>query len=161
MFCLPTGIPVFVPSLENSVSGEVIEFTDSSEASETLDRIHSVFPDRPERSYYVKSAMSAVVGGGAETAFVYHLPISKVPKSAERIQNGDWQKYLAEHTPLPSRLNSEERRWLRHMGDTSHRTAVKLPLAVYRQLVSLSLIVDNGRRLALTPLGREVYRFVL
>lgn len=60
---------------------------------------------------------------------------------------------------LSAKLSPEQRQYLRKLGSATGRQVVPINLRLYRELLNLELIVDKGRRLALSKLGHEVIRF--
>ena len=46
------------------------------------------------------------------------------------------------------------------LGASSGRDIVPINLDIYRDLLNKGLIVDKGRRLALTNLGFDVYKYL-
>ena len=76
------------------------------------------------------------------------------------IENGDWRQSLKENPVLPDSLTEKQVCYIRKLGASSGRDIVPIDLQLYRELMKLDLIVDKGRRLALTKLGKDVYRFL-
>jgi hypothetical protein len=91
--------------------------------------------------------------------FIFLNP-EKVNSDVKYIENGDWQKALTEKPPIPKKLNERQRNYIQKLGKSSGRDTVPLDLALYRELMNLELVIDKGRRIALTKLGQEVYRYL-
>lgn len=53
-----------------------------------------------------------------------------------------------------------QKSYVQKLGLTLGREIVPIDLPLYRELMNLELIVDKGRRLALSKLGQEVYRYL-
>lgn len=61
---------------------------------------------------------------------------------------------------LTAKLSLEQVLYLRKLSSATGRQVVPINLRLYRELLNLELIVDKGRRLALSKLGHEVIRFL-
>ena len=57
-----------------------------------------------------------------------------------------------------SQLSEKQATYVKRLGKSTSREIVPIDLNLYRELMNLELIVDKGRRLALSKLGLEVYR---
>ncbi len=55
-------------------------------------------------------------------------------------------------------LTERQEAYIKKLGKSTGREIVPIDLPLYRELMNLELIVDKGRRLALSKLGHEVYR---
>jgi hypothetical protein len=101
------------------------------------------------------------LGGGAETsAWVYVLNPEKLPPTAVKIVGGDWQASLVSQPVLTEKLTERQRNYILRLGASTGREIVPIDLPLYRELMNLEMIVDKGRRLALSKLGHEVYRYL-
>ena len=68
-----------------------------------------------------------------------------------------------DNTEWPSIVNQLTERqssYIRKLSQTTGRDIVPIDLDLYRELMKLNLIVDKGRRLALSKLGKEIARFL-
>ena len=75
--------------------------------------------------------------------------------------DGDWQRSLHENPPLPSRLNEKQKHYLGKLSAITGREILPIhDLTMYRELMKLELIVDKGRRIALSKFGHEVCRYL-
>lgn len=54
-------------------------------------------------------------------------------------------------------LTEKQIAYIKKLGQTKGRNSVPIDLNLYRDLVKLQLVVDKGRRLALSKLGSEVF----
>jgi hypothetical protein len=59
---------------------------------------------------------------------------------------------------MTSKLTEKQATYIQRLGRSSGREIVPIDLTLYRELMNLELIVDKGRRLALSKLGQEVFR---
>lgn len=53
-------------------------------------------------------------------------------------------------------LTEKQASYIKRLNHTSGREIIPIDLNLYRELMKLELIVDKGRRLALSKLGKEV-----
>ncbi len=53
-------------------------------------------------------------------------------------------------------LSSRQASYVKKLGQISGRDILPIDLDLYRELMKLGLIIDKGRRLALTDLGKKV-----
>jgi hypothetical protein len=98
---------------------------------------------------------------GEALAQVYVLNPMRLPTDSILIKDGDWQTDLKVSPALPAKLTDKQRTYVQKLGASSGREIVPIDLTLYRELMNLELIVDKGRRLALSKLGQEVYRYLL
>ena len=69
---------------------------------------------------------------------------------------------LDENPPLPQTLSDRQRSYVLKLGAVKGRDIIPIQdLTLYRELMKLELIVDKGRRLALSSLGKEVYKHLI
>ncbi len=61
---------------------------------------------------------------------------------------------------LKNDLSEKQMDYILRLGKVSGREIVPIDLQLYRELMNLEIIVDKGRRLALSKLGHEIYRFL-
>jgi hypothetical protein len=54
-------------------------------------------------------------------------------------------------------LTEKQIAYIKKLGQTKGRNSVPIDLNLYRDLVKLQLVVDKGRRLALSKLGSEIF----
>jgi hypothetical protein len=53
-------------------------------------------------------------------------------------------------------LSSRQANYVKKLGQISGRDILPIDLDLYRELMKLGLIIDKGRRLALTELGKKI-----
>lgn len=70
------------------------------------------------------------------------------------------QSSLINSHPVAMTLTENQKRYILKLGASSGRDIVPIKLELYRELMNKGLVVDKGRRLALTALGKEVYRYL-
>lgn len=156
---LKVGFPVLMNSGADLVSGQLVELKSSDLLISLLDEFFGFNPLDPAKSlYHRQESLISIAGGGLEKAWVYFVNPLKIPSSAMVIHGGDWRKSLEEEPVLTEKLTEKQKCYISKLGSSSGRDIVPIDLQLYRELMNLELIVDKGRRLALSKLGHEVYR---
>src|SRR5476651_2370740 len=109
----------------------------------------------PKKSLHFRRATEVKLASGDTTdAQCYFYNPEKLLDSAVRIEGGDWRQILSQEEVLPNKLTDRQRTYVRRLGASIGREIVPIDLPLYRELMNLELIVDKGRRLALSPLGQ-------
>lgn len=175
-FRLPVGYPVFVAHCEATADlklaptpGVLLELKAPELLYKLLDEYHGVSALTPEKSLFFKTPIKVQLIGADGTpdsgetvdAVTYAMNPAKLPPQAEYLPNGDWLASLKERPALPDTLTEKQTTYIKRLGASTGREIVPIDLALYRELMKLDLIVDKGRRLALTKLGKEVYRYLV
>ena len=154
------GFPVLLKGGPDSVRGLVVRLNSSEISIHILDELMGYFPQNPAQGLTYRDLTTVQTEIGTEEVFVYYLNPEKMSAEVKYIENGDWQKALADKPPIPSKLNDRQRNYIQKLGKSSGRDIVPIDLGLYRELMNLELVIDKGRRIALTKLGQEVYRYL-
>lgn len=158
---LQVGYPVLLGSGENLLAGSFVELENNALLVNLLDELHGLDRINPEKSIFLKTEVDVRLGDGSmPKAVVYFLNPRMLPKTATPIVDGDWQKSMRENPPLIFRLTERQKIYIKKLGQSSGRDIVPIDMALYRELMSLEIIRDKGRRLALTNFGHEVFRYL-
>lgn len=160
VYRLPVGFPVFLNQGMHEVLGLLVRVSKPEVLFPLLDEFHGVSAISPDEGLFTRVEIEVKCGGAREAAWVYALLPSRLPKTAKLIEGGDWKKSLDENPALPMRLTDRQRNYIRKLARCSGRDIVPIDLDLYRELVHMDLVVDKGRRLALTALGHDVNRFL-
>ncbi len=156
---LKVGFPALIDSGADKVPGQLLELRSSDFLIGLLDEFFGVNALDPEKGLYQrKKAEVTVEAGESMFAWVYFLNPQKLPADACLIPGGDWRKSLADVPALTDKLSERQKLYISKLGATSGREIVPIDLQLYRELMNLELIVDKGRRLALSKFGHEIYR---
>jgi gamma-glutamylcyclotransferase (GGCT)/AIG2-like uncharacterized protein YtfP len=147
---------------EAVVRGELLTLDNFKEVIKIIDEFEGFSIQNPEKSLYWRVEKPVLVEGGKKTITtqVYFINPAKLPKDAKPIEGGDYRSNMAVQTPLPMLLNESQKKYILKLGASSGRDIVPINLDIYRDLLNKGLIVDKGRRLALTNLGIEVFRYL-
>jgi gamma-glutamylcyclotransferase (GGCT)/AIG2-like uncharacterized protein YtfP len=168
VYRLKVGYPVFVEQGQDTVIGQLLTIRTSDLLFNLLDAFHGVLPDNPAKSLYfrkfvnvnLKNESGTSASDLIEQAWVYILNPLKLPVDAVQIKDGDWQSDLRATPCLPEKLSDRQKNYVLKLGASSGREIVPIDLGLYRELMNLELIVDKGRRLALSKLGLDVYKYL-
>ncbi len=160
VYRLEVGYPVFSCEGGDRISGDLLSISAPEIFFRILDSFYGFNPRAPEKSLFLKVDVVMETTRGPVSGQTYSINPSKLPKTAVRIEGGDWQSTILSQTPLADQLSERQKIYVRKLGASSGRDIVPINLDLYRELMNLGLIVDKGRRLALTQLGQEVYRFL-
>ncbi len=157
---LKVGYPVVLEEGQDMVSGLVVTLNNNALLIGLLDEFHGLSSLHPEKSLYHRKEVVADLGDSKEIVNTYFLNPAKLPKNSVHIENGDWILSLQQQPALTDKLSDRQRSYILKLGASSGRDIVPIDLPLYRELMNLELIVDKGRRLALSKLGHEVYRYL-
>ncbi|MBC7370699.1 MAG: gamma-glutamylcyclotransferase [Bdellovibrionaceae bacterium] len=156
---LKVGFPALVNEGSDLVPGHLIEIKSSDLLLALLDEFYGFNPMMPEKSlYHRQESIISVDAAGLMKAWIYFLNPAKLPATAVVIQGGDWVKSIEELPVLTDKLTERQKCYISKLGGSTGREIVPIDLQLYRELMNLELIVDKGRRLALSKLGHEVFK---
>ena len=155
---LPVGYPAICIAGSAAIQGPLLDLEASDTLLSILDEFHGFNPNKPEKSLMIKAELDVVCENLQFKALAYVLNPDRMPKKLEVIEQGDWVRNLQENPPLTERLNDKQKQYVSRLGASSGREIVPIDLDLYRQLMSLEIVADKGRRLALTKLGKELYK---
>lgn len=155
---LKVGFPALLKDERDQVAGHLVELKSSDLLQHLLDEFFGFNKLDPEKSLYSREKTLVEVDGRIEEAWVYFLNPKKLPPTAKLIEGGDWQRAMDEEQTLLSKLTERQVQYIQRLGRSTGREIVPIDLPLYRELMGLELIVDKGRRLALSKLGHEVFR---
>jgi gamma-glutamylcyclotransferase (GGCT)/AIG2-like uncharacterized protein YtfP len=158
---LKVGFPVILNQGQDSISGQLVTVKSSELLMNLLDEFHGVNHLEPAKSLYYRLEKTVRLEDGSEAqAWVYVLSPAKLPATASKIDGGNWRASLETQPVLTGKLSERQRNYVLRLGASVGREIVPIDLPLYRELMNLELIVDKGRRLALSKLGHEVYRYL-
>lgn len=159
---LPVGYPVLLRGGVDKIVGTLLELKASDILLSLLDEFHGFSPFDAGKSLHVREEEVIYTESGEETrAWVYFLNPRKLPTTAKLIPEGDWVGDLKQAPALTEKLTERQRTYLLKLAAVTGREVVPInDMSLYRELMGLELIVDKGRRLALSGLGREVVRYL-
>ncbi len=167
IYRLPVGYPVILEHNEDSatnefqpIDGQILEVSVDETLLALLDSFHGVHPTDSTKSLFYRKKLTAV-NSAMQELDVYLMNPTKLPKNSVEISGLCWRKSLLESPPLPMTLSEKQKDIVRQLGNVKGRDVVLVKdLTLYRDLMKLELIVDKGRRLALSPLGKDVFKYL-
>lgn len=159
VYRLPVGYPVFVADQKSTVKGYLVQLRPSEILAVLLDEFYMVNERQPTRSLHERISVPVLVKQRMLEAQVYSLRPKKLPKEAVWIADGDWERDFAQQTPLAERFSPEEIEYIAMIGKTTGREVIPYT-AMTRQLEKQGIVIDKGRRPALTAYGREVFKYL-
>lgn len=157
---LKVGYPVVLEQGFDQIIGTLVTLNASDLLVNLLDQFHGFSHMDPSKSLYLRKEAIVSTEVGHQRAHVYFLNPSKLPTNAEKIVNGDWQSSLLATPSILEQLSDRQRAYINRLGSSTGREIIPIDLGLYRELMKLELIVDKGRRLALSKLGHEVHRYL-
>ncbi|MGE3758394.1 MAG: gamma-glutamylcyclotransferase [Pseudobdellovibrionaceae bacterium] len=155
---LKVGFPAMIREGGDLIQGTLLKLNASELLVNLLDQFHGFDQMNPSKSLFVREEVAVATENGSKMVWAYFLNPLKMPKDAVLIPGGDWRSSLQQEPPLVEKLTERQKTYVQKLGSSSGRDIVPIDLPLYRELMTLELIVDKGRRLALTKLGKDVYR---
>jgi hypothetical protein len=119
-------------------------------------------PQAPKKSFVHRVAIQAsVVEAQPIETQAYCLNTDKKMAGLRKLECAELQTYFSASTEnIIDKLTERQKIYIQKLAQAKGREIVPVDMALYRELMSLELIVDKGRRLALTRLGSEVSLFL-
>ncbi|QLY27250.1 gamma-glutamylcyclotransferase [Bdellovibrio sp. KM01] len=157
---LKVGFPALVKGGSDLVPGQLVELKASDLLINLLDEFYGFNRLDSDKSLYSREEVDVYIEGSSEPvkAWTYFLNPLKLPVNASVITGGDWKKSIEDQPLMTSKLTEKQATYIQRLGRSSGREIVPIDLTLYRELMNLELIVDKGRRLALSKLGQEVFK---
>jgi len=157
---LKVGYPVLVKEGSCLIPGQLLELRSPDFLRALLDSFYGYSTLEPQKSlHFREQVMVTTESGEQEAAWVYYLNPKKLPANAAKIEAEEWETVL-QSPKFVDQLTERQITYIRKLGAIAGREVVPVDLPLYRELMNLELIVDKGRRLALSKFGQEVYRFL-
>lgn len=158
---LKVGFPVVTDEAEDLIPGQLLEINASPVLLALLDEFHGLRPQEPEKSLFFRREIKVQTQAGESvSAWIYFANPRKISSAATPILGGDWRESLITEPILTEKLTERQKQYIQRLGSSVGREIVPIDLDLYRELMNLEMIVDKGRRLALSKLGHEIYRYL-
>ncbi len=166
-FLMPVGYPVLVFPCEKTkslqpeqIQGEFLTLNAPEIVHKILDDFHGVVKANPEKGLYFKSLTNVYLEGGQVQSCVYNLNPKKLTKACKPIKGDQWQSVLQAAPDYSSELNVDQIAYMKQLASIKGRETHRYNLELCRQLMKLEIVVDKGRRFSLTPLGKDILRYL-
>ena len=161
IYRLRCGYPLLVPCEEGGwVEGTLYQLNVPESFWPIVDELLGFSLQTPEKSLVQRLEVPIKVDNFSQTkAFVYTLNPKKIVSAYKKITDCNWIKNLQQHPPVVEQLQDRQKEYIKKLSLSRGRDIVPIKLDLYRELMGLEFVVDKGRRLALTPLGKEAVLF--
>lgn len=162
LYRLQSGIHGAVLSQQEAVPilGELLVLSAPDFLLQTLDVFFGYNSQFPQKSLFIRQEVSvSSIEGNTVQAWTYLLSDFALA-GAKPVPSGDWARDVKERPALLDTLTPKQRAYVCKLGVRSGREIVPIDMNLYRELLKLELVVDKGRRLALSKLGQEVFQFL-
>ena len=161
VYRLKVGYPVLVEGGQDLVRGQVAQLQLSDIALELMDQLNGFHKlNQQDSLFWRKEIMITTQDQGVQRVWAYVLNPARVPKDAMVVRDGDWLTHMKEQPALPETLTEKQRHYILKLGRASSREVIPIEMGMYRELLKLEIIVDKGRRLALSKLGHDVFKYL-
>ena len=154
------GFPILEKTAKDIIKGTIFFFFFFDMSLHIIYELMGFSPQNSPQSLTHREMAKVQTDLGVEEVNVYFINPEKMTNELKYIENGNWEKVWLEKPPIPKKLNEKQRNYIQKLGKSSGRDIVPIDLALYRELMNLELVIDKGRRIALTKLGQEVYRYL-
>lgn len=158
---LKVGFPALLNEPKAEVEGQLLELKSNELLIQLLDQFFGFNQFDTAKSLYTRQEVQVHLPdtGETKTCEVYFLNPKKIPTGSVEITDGKWKQRMAQEPVLTEKLTDRQRSYILKLGAATGRDIVPInDMTLYRELMNLELIVDKGRRLALSKFGQEVYR---
>ncbi len=161
VYRLEVGYPVFLREGATSISGKLATLNNYETLISLLDPFFGFNAIQPDKSMHHRAQIEVKdEEGQVHQAWAYVMNPKKLPRGAKLIENGDWMNNFNSFPPFTMQLNERERTYISKLGQCTGRDIVPIQMDLYRDLMNQGIIIDKGRRLALTKLGQEICRYL-
>lgn len=161
LYKLSCGLPLLAPGGEDVISGNLVELEIADSYWAIIDALNGFNALNPKKSLIVRQAVEVHLPESAPVqAQAYSINADKKVQGLELVPGGEWQTCMSSPQALIERLTDRQKTYIQKLSQAKGREIVPVDMALYRELMSLELIVDKGRRLALTHLGQEISLFL-
>lgn len=154
------GYPLLKKEGDDQIEGNLVELPGSDMVLSLIDELMGFNIQNLEKSLTLRERVLVDTELGKKEAYIYFANPNKFPNDVKYIENGDWKRSILELPAIPMRLTEKQKTYIHKLGQCSGRDIVPIDLSLYRELMNLELVIDKGRRIALTKLGQEVYRHI-
>ena len=157
---LACGYPVILSEGSDILPGQVVQLKSPDFLIPLLDEFYGFSIFDPSKSLHLRQEITVKTVTGQEfSCWIYFLNPKKLPSTAKAIQADAWDQKLSA-PKFADQLTPRQVQFIQKLSRLSGREVLPIDLTLYRELMSLELIVDKGRRLALSKFGQEVCRYL-
>lgn len=154
LFQLLSGLQMIASDGDHTIHGQLVELDLPESSLATFDALNGYYGDFKEKALIWRETLIVQTEQGQAKAEGYTLNSAKKDQFRQVIPSDVAGSHLFE------KLTDRHKTYICKLAKAKGREIVPVDMALYRELMGLELIVDKGRRLALTPLGQEVSYFL-
>lgn len=156
LYKLSCGLTMLHPEGETLIPGTLVELNIEESHWKYLDALNGYDAFNLKKSFLLRKNVE-VRGQGEAVINAQAYCWNSERKTTARIVT---EREETAADILLNKLTDRQQLYIRKLSQAKGREIVPVDMALYRELMSLELIVDKGRRLALTSLGQEVSLFL-
>lgn len=160
VYRMKIGYPAMTKEGNDNIQGQLLELNGTEILWHILDSFYGFNSQEPSKSIFLRENIYVMLGDNMLQSSAYILNLERCDGSLQLIEGGDWAAAMKMAPPLLEKLTERQRNYVLKLGSSSGREIVPIDMGLYRELMSLELIVDKGRRLALSKLGVELYKLL-
>lgn len=148
-YCNELGYPVVSLDGRDRIQGQFATLQGPAGLSCTLEMMRGPLE-------FVSTEVFDALGRSLGPGDVVAASTSRIHPAWSVIPNSDWRARMRSERPLPESLTERQATYLKRLGASSGRDIVPINLDLYQELLKLGMVIDKGRRLALSFRGKEV-----
>ena len=158
---LACGLPLLSSQGDQMIPGQLVKLNIAENHWPILDAINGYNPLNLKKSLLVRETVEVVVPESASvTAQAYCLNFARTAQTFDQLKDNEVNEILSQPVGLVEKLTERQKTYLQKLSQAKGREIIPVDMALYRELMSLELIIDKGRRIALTRLGLEISHFL-
>lgn len=154
---LQCGLPLLLKEGDGWTQGTAVELDIPETQWPIFDAINGCF--QPAKSFIVRESFAARMAGASD-AEEFSLSTYALNPEKKQQTRGPVEIQNVLSSSLIHQLTERQRTYIYKLSRAKGREIIPVDMLLYRELLLLELIVDKGRRLALTNLGQEVSHFL-
>lgn len=159
---LSCGLGLLSPEGQSVIPGHLIELEIPDSYWPILDMLSGFDASSAKKSFVHRQPVSvSLLEAQPLQTQAYCINPEKKIAGIKRLEGEELHAYFEKPTAcLIDKLTERQKTYIQKLAQAKGREIVPVDMALYRELMSLELIVDKGRRLALTRLGSEISLFL-
>lgn len=161
IYRLSGGMGLFDPQGESWISGSFVEIAGPESLLSILDALCGFDPNSLKNSIVVRKEVPTY-SSTEDTPTLAHVYCVNLERrtSAKLLAENEVEAFGQQAGGLVDRLTERHKTYIQKLSQAKGREIVPVDMVLYRELMALELIVDKGRRLALSRQGTEISWFL-
>jgi hypothetical protein len=162
LYKLASGLSLLSPRGDKTVPGRLVELNIEESHWPIVDALNGYNASAGKKNFIVREPVEvSVLEGAPVSAQTYCMSSERKTLGCQEITDPSvYATFVNGQPSLIDRLTERQKTYIQKLSQAKGREIVPVDMALYRELMSLELIIDKGRRLALTHLGQEVSLFL-